>query len=212
VMDEAAFDELFGVVEAPLRRTLVAWYDPTVGRDAAQHALEWAWAHRRRLDRIDNPAGYLFRVGQSHAKRELRRSQVPATWLLPAAVIDGDSPFEPELTGALSTLSEQQRAAVLLVHGYGYSFREAADVLNVSLSTLRTHADRGLARLRSHLEVHESQQLDERIRNHAAALDQAAPPIRLDGVHASSPSVSGPRLLRPLAAAAAVVLVVVGGL
>jgi RNA polymerase sigma-70 factor (ECF subfamily) len=154
-MDDAAFDELFGVVEAPLRRTLVAWYGPTLGRDAAQHALAWAWAHRSRLDEIDNPAGYLFRVGQSHAKRELRRSHRPANSLSPATVVDGDSPFEPELTTALAALSEQQRAAVLLVHGHGYSFREAADVLNVSLSTLRTHTDRGLARLRSHLEVHD---------------------------------------------------------
>jgi RNA polymerase sigma-70 factor (ECF subfamily) len=75
--------------------------------------------------------------------------------LPPVTVIDGDSPFEPELTTALASLSEQQRAAVLLVHGYGYSFRQAADVLNVSLSTVRTHADRGLARLRSQLEVHD---------------------------------------------------------
>ena len=57
-----------------------------------------------------------------------------------------------------------------------------------------------------------SHQLGERIRNHAAALDQAAPPIRLDGVRASSRSVGGRRLLRPLVAAAAVVVVVVGGL
>lgn len=154
-MDESAFGEMFGAVEAPLRRTLVAWYGPTLGRDAAQHALEWAWTHRSRLDGMDNPAGYLFRVGQSHAKRELRRSRVPSSDLSRIAVVDGDSPFEPELTGALAALSEQQRAAVLLVHGYGYSLREAADVLNVSLSTLRTHADRGLARLRSHLEVHD---------------------------------------------------------
>ncbi len=153
VMDESAFGEMFGVVEAPLRRTLVAWYGPLLGRDAAQHALEWAWTHRDRLDGIDNRAGYLFRVGQSYAKRELRRLRAPARSLSPVTVVDGDSPFEPELTGALAALSEQQRAAVLLVHGYGYSLREAADVLSVSLSTLRTHADRGLARLRSHLEV-----------------------------------------------------------
>ena len=57
-----------------------------------------------------------------------------------------------------------------------------------------------------------SHQLGERIRNHAAALDQAAPPIRLDDVRASSRSVGGRRSLRPFAAAAAVVLVVVGGL
>lgn len=154
-MDESAFGEMFGVVEAPLRRTLVAWYGPTLGRDAAQHALEWAWTHRNRLDGMDNPAGYLFRVGQSYAKRELRRKRDPSNEYSRNTVVDGDSPFEPELTTGLAALSEQQRAAVLLVHGYGYSFREAADVLNVSLSTLRTHADRGLARLRSHLEVHD---------------------------------------------------------
>jgi hypothetical protein len=106
------------------RRFAERWWlgtAPTLGRDAAQHAFEWAWAHRSRLDGIDNPAGYLFRVGQSHAKRELRRSRVPANSLWPATVVDGDSPFEPELATALATLSEQQRAAVLLVHGYGSS-------------------------------------------------------------------------------------------
>jgi len=154
VMEASEFDELFRAVEAPLRRTLVAWYGPALGRDAAQAALEWAWVHRSRLDRIDNPAGYLFRVGQSHAKPELRRSRV-LTSAPPVVVVDGGSPFEPELTRALSVLSEQQRAAVLLVHGYGYSFREAAGVLNVSLGTLRTHIDRALERLRSHLEVHD---------------------------------------------------------
>ena len=40
-----------------------------------------------------------------------------------------------------------------------------------------------------------SHQLDERIRNHAAALDQAAPPIRLDDVCVSSRSVRNRRLV-----------------
>lgn len=71
----------------------------------------------------------------------------------PTTASDGDSRFEPELTTAIAELSPQQRAAVLLVHGYGYSFREAADVLGVSLGSLRTHVDRGLTRLRSRLEV-----------------------------------------------------------
>ncbi|MCB0966720.1 MAG: RNA polymerase sigma factor [Ilumatobacter sp.] len=153
-MDEPAFEELFRAVEAPLRRTLVAWYGPTLGRDAAQAAMEWAWAHRSRLDGIDNPAGYLFRVGQSHAKRELRQRSVPSAELASKSV-ESDSRFEPALSNAMEGLSDQQRSAVLLVHGYGYSFREAADAMDVSLSTLRTHIDRGMQRLRSHLEVHD---------------------------------------------------------
>jgi RNA polymerase sigma-70 factor (ECF subfamily) len=67
--------------------------------------------------------------------------------------LERESSFEPRLDTAIAKLSGQQRAAVLLVHGYGYSFREAADVLGVSLGTLRTHLARGLDRLRHELEV-----------------------------------------------------------
>ena len=57
---------------------------------------------------------------------------------------------------AVASLSEQQRAAVLLVHGYGYSFREAADVLRrVAVDVADPRRSRIGARLRSHLEVHD---------------------------------------------------------
>lgn len=49
-----------------------------------------------------------------------------------------------------------------------------------------------------------SHQLDERIRDHAAALDRVAPPIHLDDIRVSSRGDTGRRLARPLAAAAAV--------
>ncbi len=151
-MDEADFDSLARAVEPRLRRALVAWYGPGTGRDAAQVALEWAWTHRDRLADIDNVAGYLFRVGESYAKRERQRGPVPTPERPHEAVVD-DPRFEPELASGLEALSDQQRAAVLLVHGHGYSLREAADVLEVSLATLRTHVDRAMQRLRTHLEV-----------------------------------------------------------
>jgi RNA polymerase sigma factor (sigma-70 family) len=154
-MDETAFGEFFHSVEPPVRRTLVAWYGPALGRDAAQAALEWAWQHRDRLDRIGNPAGYLFRVGQSHAKRELRRSALLTSAESVPDAVEDDPRFEPGLASAIAALSDRQRAAVVLVHGYGYSFRETADALDVSLASVRTHVDRGLRRLRTTLEVHD---------------------------------------------------------
>jgi RNA polymerase sigma factor (sigma-70 family) len=151
-MNEASFARMFDAVEPPLRRALVAWYGPTVGKEAAADALSWAWEHRHQLDGIGNIGGYLFRLGQSAAKREIQ-------WRCPiespkrAECLERESSFEPRLATAIAKLSGQQRAAVLLVHGYGYSFREAADVLGVSLGTLRTHLGRGLDRLRHELEV-----------------------------------------------------------
>ena len=151
-MDEESFAEMFETVEPRLRRALVAWYGPIVGKEAAADALSWAWEHRHRLDGVGNIGGYLFRVGQSAAKRGMRWRQ-PDESLTCAEGWERESSFEPRLDTAMATLSGQQRAAVLLVHGYGYSFREAAEVLGVSLGTLRTHLGRGLERLRDELEV-----------------------------------------------------------
>ena len=40
-----------------------------------------------------------------------------------------------------------------MVHGLGYSEREVADLLGISRWSVRTHAERGLSKLRNALEV-----------------------------------------------------------
>ncbi len=61
--------------------------------------------------------------------------------------------FEPELPKALHALSEQQRTAAVLVHGYGVPLREAAELMEVSVATVRKHCDRAMRHLRTALEV-----------------------------------------------------------
>jgi DNA-directed RNA polymerase specialized sigma24 family protein len=54
---------------------------------------------------------------------------------------------------ALENLSERQRLAVILVHGYGWRPVEVAAVTGLRTTTVQTHAARGLARLRDALEA-----------------------------------------------------------
>jgi RNA polymerase sigma factor (sigma-70 family) len=54
---------------------------------------------------------------------------------------------------ALRKLTERQRIAVVLVHGYGWTLAEVAQLLDIKVTTVQTHLERGLARLRVHLEV-----------------------------------------------------------
>jgi RNA polymerase sigma factor (sigma-70 family) len=61
--------------------------------------------------------------------------------------------IEPGLLDALRALTEHQRVAVLLVHGYGWTHREAADLLGIRPSSLRNHLRRALTHLRAALEV-----------------------------------------------------------
>ncbi|MFN8022023.1 MAG: sigma-70 family RNA polymerase sigma factor [Acidimicrobiales bacterium] len=133
--------------EQRLRRALVATYGPTVGRDATVDALSWAWEHWDRVVSFDNPVGYLYRVGQTAAGRHLtqRGRAMPVEPSVDAPDIT------PELEPALARLSQQQRAVVVLVHGYGMSQREVADVLGVGVSTAREHLHRAMARLRDEL-------------------------------------------------------------
>lgn len=140
------FEQFVAEVEPRLRRALVAGYGPHVGREATVDALSWAWEHWDRVQAMDNPTGYLYRVGQSRARAASARRRIVG---FDVAEIVDDVDVEPQLLEALGRLSPQQRSSVLLVHGYGMSQREAAEVLGVAVSTLRAHVDRAMARLRS---------------------------------------------------------------
>ncbi len=150
------FDEFVTEVEPRLRRSLVAAYGADAGREAAADALAWAWQHWDRVRDMQNPAGYLWRVAQTAVRSDARRRHRELTVVeVELEPVDGhrEPRVEPALDGALAELSPQQRAAVLLVHGYGYSLSEAAEALSCSISTLRNHLQRALRRLHAALEV-----------------------------------------------------------
>jgi RNA polymerase sigma-70 factor (ECF subfamily) len=141
-----SFTEFVEQVEPRLRNALI----PTLGldgaREATAEALAYGWEHWARIQGMENPAGYLYRVARTAARRTAR-SMVR----LPP-VPSGELPWvEPGLPGALARLSEKQRTAVWLVHGLGWQHTEVAELLKVSPDTVRTHAARGLAKLQSAL-------------------------------------------------------------
>lgn len=96
---------------------------------------------------MDNPLGYLYRVGQTAARRA-RSKPIPYHG---AGVHVDDPTVAPELVGALADLSTQQRTMVLLVHAFGWSFHDVASTLDVAPSTVQTHVERALTRLRAAL-------------------------------------------------------------
>ena len=138
-------------VEPRLRRALLGSVGIDRVEDAVAEALAYAFEHWAAVAEMPNPAGYLFRVGQSKS----RRRQHPRIFRTTPDVLPD---VEPGLIDALTALSESQRTAVWLAHGCSWSHAEIADVLDVTPSTVATHVSRGLARLRSELGVvHDAQ-------------------------------------------------------
>ncbi len=142
------YTAFFEIAEPRLRRALAAAYGPGIGRDACAEALSYAWQHWERVSVMTNPTGYLYRVGQTHARR-LRR---------PFPYVHREEPpwerwVEPGLSPALRSLTEPQRVAVVLCHGFGWTHREVGELLGIAATTVQNHVERGLAKLRDSLEV-----------------------------------------------------------
>ena len=72
----AAFTSFVAEVEPRLRRALVGLRGAEAGRDATAEALAWAWEHWDQVELMENPAGYLYRVGTSRS-RGRRRALLP---------------------------------------------------------------------------------------------------------------------------------------
>ena len=134
-------------VEPRLRRALIATWGPDLGRDATAEALVYAWRHWGRVKALENPAGYLYRVGRNSVKppKPSRVLHSVNSWSEPWV--------EPGLEAGLGTLSEGQRITVVLHHSFGWTYEEIAQVMSIGVSTVRNHLGRGMAKLREALEV-----------------------------------------------------------
>ena len=139
-----------GRVEPGLRRALTASFGSDVGREATAEAFVYGWQHWDRLQSMSNPAGYLFRVGQSAARRMTKPGRSPFRW---SVVVHEDPWVEPGFGAAWSALTDRQRVVAGLVHGYGWSMAEVADLLGVSKSAVQNHERRAMKKLRRDLRV-----------------------------------------------------------
>jgi len=120
--------------EPRLRRALIGAVGVDRAADAVGEALAYAFAHWSDVRTMDNPVGFLYRVGQSKSRPRKRLRLLRAD---PVRLPD----VEPGLADALAALPLSQRAAVWLAHGCDWSHAEIAESLQVSTSTVAFSTD-----------------------------------------------------------------------
>jgi len=145
------FEAFVAAHDRRLRQALTAAFGIDRGREAAADAFAYAWEHWDRVAGMANPAGYLYVVGRDRHRRRFRnRVAKPVFDVGPGR----PEPWcEPALAGQLAGLSDRERVAVMLVNGFEWSLAEVAEFLGVSNSTVQTHADRAMAKLRAGMGV-----------------------------------------------------------
>jgi RNA polymerase sigma factor (sigma-70 family) len=153
-VDQEAFADFVRKSGPRLKQALISSLGGEIGREATAESLAYGWENWDRLKVMDNPVGYLYRVGKSrgtdlHRANRRRRLAFPEP---PQTA--GDLPWiEPGLPQALGDLTEKQRTTVMLIHAFGWTYHEVADFLGVSRGSVQKHAERGMKRLRSFLKV-----------------------------------------------------------
>lgn len=123
--------------------------DPDLAREATDEAMARAFARWGTVAVLDNPGGWVFRVGFNWACswwRKLRRER-PVPDRLPDVVAPPD-PVAMHALRVLGRLPRPQRAVVVCRVLLGLSTAETATALGVAEGTVKSRLARGLAALR----------------------------------------------------------------
>lgn len=141
----ANIDRVHRALAVTLRRDDLA-------QEAADEAMARAYARWATVRALDNPAGWVFRVGLNWATswwRKLRRERPPIADTAHPHAAPNDGALAAQ--DALALLPVPQRAVVTCRILLDLSTAETAAVLGLSEGTVKSRLSRGLAALRSEL-------------------------------------------------------------
>jgi len=158
---ETLYDRLSGPVYGVIRRVLK---DPSQSEEVAQEVLLEVWrtaarfdpalggaatwvmtiAHRRAIDRV--------RSTIAAAEREHMMAQVDTAHDEVAEAVEASLDAE-RVQRCLGGLTEIQRESITLAYYGGLSYRQVAELLNVTLGAIKTRIRDGLIRMRDCLGV-----------------------------------------------------------
>ncbi|MBV1851793.1 SigE family RNA polymerase sigma factor [Catellatospora tritici] len=148
-----SFDEYVRGRHADLLRFAhVLCGDPHLAADLVQDALERTGLAWRRIERHDNPEGYVRRTIINcylNRRRRFWREVLPGE--LPERPGSEQQPHDGELWRLLATLPRQQRAVIVLRYYEDMSEAQIAQTLGCSQGTVKSTASRAMAKLREAL-------------------------------------------------------------
>jgi RNA polymerase sigma-70 factor (ECF subfamily) len=126
--------------------------DRAEAADLMQEAFLKLWERWDRIDTIDDPRAYLFRVGLNGSRMRARAARRAAKRTVPLGVVRDpfdDVDIREDVRRMLQRVTPRQRAALVLLDLYGFGSEEAARIMGIRPSTVRALATQGRAVLRT---------------------------------------------------------------
>ncbi|MEP7113598.1 MAG: sigma factor-like helix-turn-helix DNA-binding protein [Ilumatobacteraceae bacterium] len=145
------FEEFYREQRAPIGRALaITLRDTQLASEAVDEAMARAYQRWGQVQALDNPGGWVYRVGLNWSRSILRRALRPApVWVTNSGSVTDRSGLDPTIDRALAQLSIEQRAVVVCRLLIGFSESQTATALGVRPGTVKSRLARATARLQS---------------------------------------------------------------
>ncbi|MEZ5215789.1 MAG: sigma factor-like helix-turn-helix DNA-binding protein [Ilumatobacteraceae bacterium] len=164
-----AFEDFYRAQRLGVARALsLTLGDRELAAEATDEAMTRAYQRWGKVGHLDNPGGWVYRVGLNWARSALRkrgrreRSEPIRT--------DAPTAFEPSVVRALHSLRVDHRAVVVCRFLLGWSEEQTADALKIRRGTAKSRTARALAQLRTELHhldpnspLHPNERLDPEV-------------------------------------------------
>lgn len=163
--DEHAFRDLFDRYHGALYRYLLhRKVHPDVAEDLVQQTFVMVWERRGTLREDGSLRGLLFRIALTRALNHFRDT-ARFTDAEPEDVAPGTIPADPAvsrdirdaLDGAVRSLPERRRAVFELCVLEGFTYRETAEALEISVKTVENQMVHALRHVREAMAEHRSE-------------------------------------------------------
>ncbi|MEM9132872.1 MAG: sigma-70 family RNA polymerase sigma factor [Actinomycetota bacterium] len=154
-VDYSTFDDFCRQEHSTLVDALIwSFGDRDLGREAADEAMARAFERWDQVSGYRNPAGWTYRVGLNWGRRRLRRANRGAELVrhLPPQPGHYHLQPQPDLEAALDDLPVKQRAVIVLRHLLGHTDAQTAEILGISVGTVKSRNSRALEKLRHTLQ------------------------------------------------------------
>lgn len=164
--DSKAFEVLFKRHYKPLcRRVNAMLNDEEATEDVVQALFIKIWESRDSINTPDSVAAYLFTAARNRALNYIKSQARKSTNEVPLSTHHDEADYRTEeqmdakelqkaLYAAIDELPEKRREVFVLSRFEGKSYKEIAEIMNISVKTVEAQMGKALATLRDFVKKH----------------------------------------------------------
>lgn len=158
--DQASFREFFIIMQPSIYNFIFRYTcNKETAEDLTQETFIKLWIHRTRLNFNSSPKAYLYKIARNLALNHLERKATPdiiptekdyLVLLSQKTKEDLDEIFFlDDFQKAINLLPERCRATFLLSRFGGFDYSEIAEIMDVSLQTVKNQMNKAISVLRN---------------------------------------------------------------